>query len=154
METLEPILKTHAFFKDLPQQYIDFMVGCTSHMVFKAGDTILKEGDPADKFYLLRSGHVAVYIAKPSEITIETIHENDILGWSWLIPPYQYRFSAKAVENTRVLALDGKCLREKCEKNPDLGYALLKKIISILTERLDATRVRLLDIYNINSEHI
>lgn len=154
METLEPILKQHAFFKDIPEQYIDFIVGCTSHMVFKAGDTILKEGEPADKFYLIRSGHVAVYIAKPSEITIETIHENDILGWSWLIPPYRYRFSAKAVENTRVLALDGKCLREKCEKNPDLGYALLKKIISILTERLDATRVRLLDIYNINSEHL
>jgi CRP/FNR family transcriptional regulator, cyclic AMP receptor protein len=154
METLEPILKQHSFFKDIPEQYIDFIVGCTSHMVFKAGDAILKEGDPADKFYLIRSGHVAVYIAKPSEITIETIHENDILGWSWLIPPYRYRFSAKAVENTRVLALDGKCLREKCEKNPDLGYTLLKKIISILTERLDATRVRLLDIYNINSEHI
>jgi CRP/FNR family cyclic AMP-dependent transcriptional regulator len=154
METLEPILRQHSFFKDIPQQYIDFIVGCTSHTVFKVGDTILKEGEPADKFYLIRSGHVAVYIAKPSEITIETIHENDILGWSWLIPPYRYRFSAKAVENTRVLALDGKCLREKCEKNPDLGYALLKKIISILTERLDATRVRLLDIYNINSEHI
>ncbi|MDD4908734.1 MAG: cyclic nucleotide-binding domain-containing protein [Candidatus Omnitrophica bacterium] len=152
METLEPILRQHSFFKDIPPQYIDFVVGCTSHMVFKAGDEILKEGEPADKFYLIRSGHVAVYIAKPSEITIETIHENDILGWSWLIPPYRYRFSAKAVENTRVLALDGKCLREKCESNPDLGYTLLKKIISILTERLDATRVRLLDIYNINAD--
>ncbi|MCX5697256.1 MAG: cyclic nucleotide-binding domain-containing protein [Candidatus Omnitrophica bacterium] len=151
METLEPILKQHPFFKDLPAQYIDFLMGCTSHVVFKAGEVILKEGEPADKFYVLRSGHVAVYINQ-SHLTIQTIHEGDILGWSWLIPPYRYRFSAKAVENTRALALDGKCLREKCENNPDLGYALLKKIVNILTERLEATRVQVMDIYNVKSE--
>jgi CRP-like cAMP-binding protein len=150
METLEPILKQHSFFKDLPQKYIDFMLGCTTHVVFKAGEVILKEGESADKFYLIRSGKVAVYIAKPQEIIIETIHENDILGWSWLIPPYRYRFSAKATESVRALALDGKCLREKCEENPDLGYVLLKRLVGVLTERLEATRLRLLDIYNIN----
>lgn len=150
METLEPILKQHSFFKGLPSKYIDFIVGCTTHKVFKEGEVILKEGEPADKFYLVRSGKVAIYIAQPQEITIETIGENDILGWSWLIPPYHYRFSAKAVENTRVLALDGKCLREKCEKSPDLGYELLKRLVNIFTERLEATRIRLLDVYNIN----
>lgn len=152
METLEPILKQHSFFKDLPAKYIDFIVGCTTHVVFKAGEVILKEGEEADKFYLIRSGHVAIYINKPSEITIQTIHEGDILGWSWLIPPYHYRFSAKAVENTRALALDGKCLRGKCEKNSDLGYELLKRIINVLTERLEATRLQLLDVYNIRRE--
>jgi len=151
METLEPILKAHSFFKDLPAQYFDFILGCASHIVFKDGDVILKEGEQADKFYLIRSGRVAIYIDQPQEISIETIKEGDILGWSWLIPPYHYRFSAKAVENTRVVALDGKCLREKCEKNPDLGYELLKRIIGVLTERLEATRVQLLDIYNIKS---
>jgi len=150
MESLEPILKQHPFFKDLPQKYIDFMVGCTTHVVFKAGEVILSEGESADKFYLIRSGKVAVYIAKPEEIVIETIHENDILGWSWLIPPYRYRFSAKATENVRALALDGKCLREKCQTNSDLGYELFKRIIGVLSERLEATRLRLLNIYNIN----
>jgi len=150
MESLEPILKQHPFFRDLPQKYIDFMVGCTTHVVFKAGEVILQEGEDADKFYLIRSGKVAVYIAKPEEIVIETIHENDILGWSWLIPPYRYRFSAKATENVRALALDGKCLRGKCETNSDLGYELFKRIIGVLTERLEATRLRLLNIYNIN----
>jgi len=151
METLEPILKQHAFFKELAPKYIDFIVGCTTHVVFKAGEVILKEGESADKFYLIRSGHVAIYISQPSEITIQTIKEGDILGWSWLIPPYRYRFSAKAVENTRALALDGKCLREKCEKNSDLGYQLLKRLVNVFTERLEATRIQLLDVYNINS---
>ncbi|MDD4980580.1 MAG: cyclic nucleotide-binding domain-containing protein [Candidatus Omnitrophica bacterium] len=150
METLEPILKQHPFFKGLPAKYIDFIVGCTIHQVFKAGEVILKEGDSADKFYLIRSGKVAIYIAQPQEITIQTIGEGDILGWSWLISPYRYRFSARAVENTRVLALDGKCLREKCEKNSDLGYELLKRLMNIFTERLEATRIQLLDLYNIN----
>lgn len=149
METLEPTLKQHPFFKDLAAKDIDFIVGCTTHKVFKEGDTILKEGDDADKFYLVRSGKVAVYISAPSEITIQTIGEGEILGWSWLIPPYRYRFSARAVENTRVLALDGKCLREKCEKNTALGYKLLKQLVNVLTERLEATRLQLLDIYNI-----
>jgi len=150
METLEPILKEHSFFKGLKTEYIDFIVGCTTHAVFKEGDVILKEGVSADKFYLIRSGRVAIYIEQPREIIIETIREGDILGWSWLVPPYRYRFTAKATENTRVLALDGKCLREKCEKNSDLGYELFKRLVNVFTERLEATRMRLLDIYNIN----
>jgi CRP-like cAMP-binding protein len=152
MESLEPLIKEHSFFKGLPQKYIDFIVGCTSHAVFKAEDVILREGEAADKFYLIRSGKAAIYIDKPREITIQTVQAGDILGWSWLIPPYRYRFSAKAVENTRALILDGKCLREKCEKNSDLGYELLKKLVSVFTERLEATRLQLLNVYNINVE--
>ena len=153
METLEPILRQHSFFKGLPEKYIDFIVGCTTNAVFKAGEVVLKEGEPADKFYLIRSGNIAIYIDQPSPITIQTIHEGDILGWSWLIAPYRYRFSAKAVENTRALALDGKCLREKCEKNSDLGYELLKRLVNVFTSRLEATRLQLLDIYSIKTEH-
>jgi len=152
METLEPILREHPFLKGLTQEYINFIVGCTTHKVFKEGEVILKEGEAADKFYIIRSGKVAIYIGHPSEITIQTIGEGDILGWSWLIPPHRYRFSAKALENTRALALDGKCLREKCEKNSDLGYALLKRLVGVLSERLEAARLQLLDMYNINKE--
>lgn len=151
METLEPILRQHSFFKGLPEKHFNFIVGCATHVVFKAGEVILKEQESADKFYLIRSGKVAIYIDQPSQLTIQTIREGDILGWSWLIPPYRYRFSAKAVENTRALALDGKCLREKCEKNPDLGYELLKRLVVVFTGRLEATRLQLLDMYNTKS---
>ena len=152
METLEPILKGHSFFKDLPEKYINFIIGCTTHVVFKAGESILKEGDSADKFYLIRSGKVAICIEEPREITIQTIHEGDILGWSWLVPPYRYRFSAKAAENTRALALDGKCLREKCEKNSELGYELMKRLVNVFAERLEATRLQLLNVYSTDAE--
>lgn len=149
METLKPFLKEHSFFKNLQSEYLDFIVGCASNVRFKPDEIIHKEGEPADKFYLIRSGMVAIYIEQPQSITIQTIHEGDILGWSWLIPPYRYRFSARAVEDTRAIALDGKCLREKCEKNHDLGYELLIRIVNVLTQRLEATRVQLLDIYNV-----
>lgn len=92
---------------------------------------------------------MTICIDKPRQITVQTIGDGDILGWSWLIAPYRYRFSAKAIESTRAVALDGKCLREKCEKNPDLGYEVLKRLVNILTERLEAARIQLLDIYNI-----
>jgi len=78
---------------------------------------------------------------------IETLEEGDILGWSWLIPPYLWRFDARIVEPTRAIALDGKCLRMKCDENHDLGYELLKRFAHIVTQRLQATRLQLLDIY-------
>lgn len=149
MEPLEATLKAHPFLEGLPQEHINFIVGCTTHKVFKEGEVILKEGEAADKFYIIRSGKVAIYIGQEhNEIIIQTIGGGEILGWSWLIPPYSYRFSAKAVENTRVLALDGKCLREKCEKNPDLGYLLLKRLVVVFAQRLEAARLQLLDIYH------
>lgn len=147
MQTLEPILKEHSFFKDLEQKYIDFIVGCASNVRFKEGEIILREEETADKFYLIRSGKVGIFIAKPQTITIQTIQKGDILGWSWLIPPYRYRFSARALEDTRAIALDGKCLRGKCEENTDLGYDLLKRLVKVLTQRLEATRIQLLDVY-------
>ncbi len=147
MNTLEPILKEHPFFKDLKSEYLDVIVGCASNVRFKAEEVILREGEPADKFYLIRHGKVAIYIAKPRSITIQTIREDDILGWSWLIPPHRYRFSARAVEDTRAIALDGKCLRGKCDENHEMGYELLKRLVSIFTQRLEATRLQLLDIY-------
>ncbi len=144
METLEPILKKHPFFKDLEQEYLDFIVGCASNVVFKEGEIIMKENDPADKFYLIREGLVAIEITR--SITIQTLQGGDILGWSWLIPPYRYRFNCRAVEKIRAIALDGKCLREKCEKNHDLGYELLKRLTGVFTQRLEATRKQIISL--------
>jgi len=151
METLKHILEEHPFFTNLRPEYLDFIVGCASNVRFKEGDVILKEDQEADKFYLIRVGMVAIDIvaSKYRHITIQTIHEGDILGWSWLIPPHRYRFNARAVEDTRAIALDGKCLREKCEENHDLGYELLKRLASVFTQRLELTRKQLLDIYKI-----
>ena len=78
---------------------------------------------------------------------IETLDAGDVLGWSWLFEPYQVRFDARAVETVHAIAYDGACLRGKCEADPVLGYELIKRFARIMTERLQATRIRLLDVY-------
>lgn len=153
METLEPILSEHPFFHGLDERYLKLVVGCASNVRFEAGQFIFHEGEQANHFYLIRHGIVALEVFAPNRgsLTIQTLDDGEILGWSWLIPPYQWRFDARAVETTRAIALDGKCLREKCEEDHDLGYELLKRFASILGQRLEATRIQLLDIYGVPS---
>ena len=97
----------------------------------------------------MRSGKVALEVFAPQHkpIVLETLGEGDILGWSWLLPPYIWKLHAHAVEDTAAIALDGKCLRTKCEQNHDLGYELLKRFAQIIVQRLEATRFQLLDVY-------
>ena len=152
MQTLEPYLAEHPFLKGLDPHHLKIIVGCASNVRFDAGQYILREGEEANNFYIIRHGIVAVelFAAERGTITIQTIGEGEILGWSWLIPPYRWRFDAKAVELTRAIALDGKCLRNKCEQDHDLGYELLKRFVHIITSRLDATRLQLLDVYGVH----
>jgi len=153
MQTLEPILAEHPFLKGLDAQYLKLLVGCASNVRFNAGQFIFREGEEANEFYMIRQGKVALEIlgAERGPITIQTVGEGDVLGWSWLIPPYRWRFNARALELTRAIALDGKCLRTKSEEDRDLGYELLKRFSSIIVERLEATRLQLLDVYRVHS---
>lgn len=153
METLERILAEHPFARDLGKQYGELLTGCASNVRFDAGEFLFHEGEEANQFYLIRHGSVAVEIfAGPSRVTtITTIGEGEVLGWSWLFPPYRWKFDARAVEPTRAIALDGKCLRAKCEADHDLGYELLKRFAHMVEQRLDATRFQLLNIYETHS---
>lgn len=149
METLERIIAEHPFFADLETYYTGLLTGCASNVRFAAGSYIFKEGEDANRFYLIRSGKVALEILPPQSrpITVETLIEGEILGWSWLLPPYIWSFHAHALQDTRAIALDGKCLRAKCEQNHDLGYEVLKRFAQIMARRLQATRFQLLDMY-------
>jgi len=149
METLERILAEHSFFEGLETEYLKLLVGCASNVRFQAGAYLFREGEEASHFYLIRQGRVAVEIYAPQRppIVVQTLEGGDILGWSWLIPPYHWRFDARVVEPSRAIALDGKCLRSKCEENHDLGYVLLKRFAHIVDQRLEATRIQLLDVY-------
>jgi len=151
IKNLEPILKEHPFFRDLKPADLSFIAGCASNVVFKAGDMINREGDPADTFYLIRQGRVAIDIqaTENRNITIQTVQEGEILGWSWLIPPHRNKFNSRAVTDIHAIALNGKCLREKCETNHDLGYELIKRLAVVFTKRLEMTRIQLLDLYEI-----
>ncbi len=154
METLERILAQHPFFEELAPNHLQLMVGCAANVRFNAGDYLFHEGEDARTFYLLREGRIALElpVTNREPISIERLDEGDVLGWSWLIPPYRWHFDARATEPVRALALDGVCLRNKCESDHDLGYELMKRFTPLIAQRLQASRRHLLEIYHAYSE--
>ena len=149
MRTLESILEEHPFFQGLAPEAIKVLVGCAFNTRFDAGQVIFREGEEANTFYLLREGKVALETFAPHRgpIAIQTIGQGDVLGWSWLFPPYRWHFDARVLEPVRALALDGACVRGKCEEDHDLGYEMMSRFGRIMMERLQATRLQLLDVY-------
>jgi len=149
METLQRILTAHPFFEDFPVPHLDLVVGCASNVRFEPGVFIFHEGEDARKFYLLREGKVGLQIAseRRGPLAIQTLGEGDILGWSWLFPPYRWKFSARTFEPTRAFAIDGQCLRDKAEEDHDLGYELLKRFSRIFEARLETMRLQLANVY-------
>ena len=149
METLQNVLTAHPFFTDIPQRYLELVVGCASTARFEPGEFILHEGEDADKFYLIREGRVELTMgsAQRAPLSIVTLKEGDILGWSWLFPPYRWRFSARALEPTQAFAMDGHCLRAKAEHDHDFGYELLKRFSRVSESRLDTMRLQLVKVY-------
>lgn len=148
-QTLEPLLAEHPFFRGLEPHYLSLLVGCAANVRFDAGEYIFREGEDANEFYIIRHGKVALELFTPERgiLTIQTLGAGDVLGWSWLFPPYRWRFDARARELTRAIALDGTCLRRKCDEDHSLGYELVKRFAQIIIERLQATRLQLLDVY-------
>lgn len=149
MEDLSGILKNHPFLKDLDENYLQQITSCASNVVFKENDIIFKEGDEAKSFYLIRSGKVALELngREKGNVRILTIGSGQILGWSWIVSPYKWHFEAHALEDVNAIALDGKCLRDKCEEDPKMGYEMIKRFTQILEQRLRSTRMQLLDVY-------
>jgi len=147
--TLAPIISKQPFFQGLEERHIAFVAGCARNVRFDEGQVIFREGEAANEFYLIREGLVSVEANVPHKgpMTVQTVSVGEMLGWSWLIPPHNWRFQARTQTATRALAFDGNCLRTKCEEDHDLGYELLKRFSHVLTERLEATRVQLLDVY-------
>jgi CRP-like cAMP-binding protein len=153
MQTLEPLLAAPPFFADLEPRFLQVVAGCAANGRFPAGAFLGREGEPANQFYLLRHGKVALHLHVPERgaLTIETLEAGEVLGWSWLFPPYRWDFDAQALELTRALVFDGQCLRAKCDADHDLGYALLQRFARVLLQRLQAARLQLLDLYGVSA---
>ena len=149
METLEPLVAAHPFAHHLSQAHVQLLVGCARNVRFEAGQFVFREGQDADAFYLIREGRVALEVpTATATLTIMTIGAGEVLGWSWLFPPYKWKFDARALEPVRAIALDGRCLRTKSEADHDLGYELLKQFALMVEQRLHATRLQLLNAYD------
>ena len=145
----EEILAGHPVFKDFDKETLALLAGCARNEHFKAGTPIYGEGSPADKVFILREGDVAVEISAPERapIIVESLHAGDVLGWSWMIPPYKHMSEARAVSDVRAVSLDATCMRGKSEDNPALGYQMFKHWLPHMASRVRALRMQLLDVY-------
>jgi CRP-like cAMP-binding protein len=146
---LDEILAQVPFFEGMPEGEVALIAGCGRNVHFDAGETIFRQGDAADTFFVVRHGSVAVgnFVPPRGELVIETLEAGELLGWSWLFPPYRAHFDAHALTAVRATQFDGACLRDKCAADPALGYDLMSRFAQVLIERLQWTRLRLLDIY-------
>jgi CRP/FNR family transcriptional regulator, cyclic AMP receptor protein len=149
MRRLDELLADVPFLAGLGAERLELLAGCAANVHFAEGEVLFREGAPADSFYVVRHGSIALEIFAPprGRIVVETIGAGEVLGWSWLFPPYRWHFDARALTPIRATAFDGACLRGKCEDDPALGYDLMRRFAQVLMERLQWTRLRLLDVY-------
>jgi CRP-like cAMP-binding protein len=134
----------HPFLAGLNASHLKALADCAMRIHFSAGDIIFHEGDPANRFYLLIKGKVSLETARDEKhVTVQTIHGGDVLGWSWLFPPYYTHFAARAVEPTEAMFFYGTRLRDMCENDHDLGYEMLSRIAKVVIDRLVAAQKQL-----------
>ncbi|MGZ4490079.1 MAG: cyclic nucleotide-binding domain-containing protein [Nocardioidaceae bacterium] len=149
MRSLQELLMEHPFFAGLDDSTVSLLVGCAGNAHYRAGEYLFHEGEPADRFFVIRRGRVALDVHLPGqpEKVVDTVDEGDVVGWSWLVPPYRWFFDGRAVQEVSAVVVEAACLRAKCEEDPALGYALMQRVAGVMYQRLQSARVRLLDLY-------
>jgi CRP/FNR family cyclic AMP-dependent transcriptional regulator len=148
MRTLESLVAEMPIFADMPGEDKALIAGCASNVRFEPGELLGREGAPANSFFFLRRGRVALELFVPHRggVTIETIEAGDVVGWSWLVPPFRWHFDVRAIEPVLATAFDGGCLRAKCERDPRFGYELMLRFSQIPSQRLRAARLHFADV--------
>jgi CRP/FNR family transcriptional regulator, cyclic AMP receptor protein len=149
MPGLEHIVLAHPFFIELDPELGAMIAGCARHQQFDTGQYLLREGKPADEFFLLCEGSVALEILPPGQqaVVIGTEQGGAVVGTSWLAEPFLWRFDVRARQPVRAIGIDARCLRDKCERHPEFGYEMMKRFLPLVAGRLDETRMQLLDMY-------
>jgi CRP/FNR family transcriptional regulator, cyclic AMP receptor protein len=149
VQTIEDLLAQARVFAGLAHEELELIAGCGRNGRADSGAFLFRESEPAQLFYLIRSGMVALEVHAPGrgQRRIETLGEHDVVGWSWLFPPYRWRLDARVLEPTALVVFDGACLRGKAETDHELGYQLMSRFAAVMVDRLQATRFQLLDVY-------
>jgi CRP/FNR family cyclic AMP-dependent transcriptional regulator len=149
VRSISDYLSAHPFFADLDDSAIAQLAGCALNEHVKAGEYLFREGGSAEHFYVVIHGRISLEVFSPGSgpIIIDSVGEGEVLDWPWLIPPHRWLFDARASESTSVVAVDSACLRGKCEADPQLGYEFVQRVAKVMFHRLQATRLRLLDLY-------
>lgn len=146
IQKLDSMLRKHPFFKGMSEKQLKVIEGCAKNARFAEGKTLFLEGDPADAFYFLQEGSVSIELTVPNRprSSVHTVGAGEILGWSWVSPPYHWHFNARALKPVKAIAFDARCLRSKLDQDHELGYELLRRFSEVIVQRLDATQVQLL----------
>jgi len=143
-------LSAHEFFSGLDEEVVKYLSESVSIREIKKGQVLFRHGEHADKFYIVRDGQISIQVpaVMGPTLAIQTLGADQVLGWSWLISPYQWSFQAKAEDDTILLEFDGIAILARCEQEPQFGYELLKKFAGLMSERLDAARQKMMDEWN------
>lgn len=149
-QAIRNYLSEHPFFSGLDEKFIDFLSASSTTRHIEQGHVLFRQGTRADKFYLLQSGEVSVEVPAlvGPVLQIQNLGQDQILGWSWLISPYQWHFQARVEEDADLIEFDGSAILEHCEQDPKFGYELLKRFAGLMSERLDAARQKMMDEWN------
>ena len=149
-QSIAEYLSAHEFFSELSEDVLKFLCECASAREIKKEQILFRQGERADKFYVIRNGRISVQIPALMGPTLEiqALGQDQVLGWSWLISPYQWNFQAKAEEDSELLEFDGTAVLARCEQEPKFGYELLKRFAALMSERLDAARQKMMDEWN------
>jgi CRP/FNR family transcriptional regulator, cyclic AMP receptor protein len=149
MDTMEPILAAHPFFKGLDPRYLKLILACASRETFKPGEFLCRDEAPATKFYVIHHGRVSVeiYRARRGPVTIQSLGEGEALGWLWFDQPYHWHLDAKALDLTRVISLEVQCLLDTCNRDHDFGYELMRRYAHHLAVQFRVTKLQLADMY-------
>jgi CRP-like cAMP-binding protein len=147
--TVADALGTHPIFASLDDESLGTVAACGREVHIPAGVALFREGEPADWCYAMLDGRVELQVHVPSRgvVTVETLGAGDVVGWSWLFPPYEYDFDAVAATAVHAIELDGVRLRHACERDDHLGSALMHRFARVVIALLQATRLRLVDVY-------
>jgi CRP-like cAMP-binding protein len=148
VQTIAQYLPEHPFFTGLDTATTDLLAGCAVNIHLRADEFLFREGAPADHFYLLRHGRIAIEVRTPGPaMVLDTVDDGDVVGWSWVVPPYLWTFDGRAVTDVSAVSFDAACLRDKCQRNPVLGYDLMMRFVQLMNQRLQSARLRLIDMY-------
>jgi CRP-like cAMP-binding protein len=147
-ESLESIINSHPFFHGMKPQHLAMLHKGAKQARFHPGDTLFKEGEPANRFFLIQQGNIALEAHEPADGTavVQCVHEGDVIGWSWLFPPFTWHLRARALDPTKVIVLDGAHLLSMAEAHHDFGYELMKRVAQVVIQRLQSTRRQLLEL--------
>jgi CRP/FNR family cyclic AMP-dependent transcriptional regulator len=147
--TMGARISAHPFFAVLTDAQLAALAEDAITETFTAGQRLFDEGGIADRFWLIEQGNIALDMRIPGrgDQIVETLGPGTVLGWSWLHAPYRWHFGAMARVATTTIAFDAASVRRRCDTDPAFGYAMLRSFTPVITERLQATRLRLLDLY-------